>query len=137
MSDADFTELRELARDLGNVPADIGPRLVKVMDEDAEKVEKDAKATAKTSRNRGIRRAASAITHDLHGGASLYGSGSLIEAEVGYRKGRPGSLGNIREFGVPGTAGHHDLAKSLAENAQTIVRDLADAVEDAEKANGL
>lgn len=136
MSDADFSELRELARDFGNAPADIGPRLVKVMDEDAEKVQKDARATAKSSRNKGIRRAAGAITHELKGGASVF-SGSAVSAEVGYRKGRPGSLGNIREFGVPGTAGHYDLAKALAENAETIVRDLADAVADGEKANGL
>lgn len=136
-AEADFTELLELVADLGEVPGNIGPFLVKAIEVTARHVKDDATESVQGSGNKAFRRAGKTIGYDLHGGASLIG-GSAISAEVGYRKGGVGNLGNFREFGTStGQAAHLDLAQALHKNEADLERGISLAIADAEKAAGL
>jgi len=135
--DVDFSEVDKLAEDLGQVPANAGPFLLIAMRGTALGIKKAAAASVATSSNQGIRSAGKRIDFDVTGGASYYGSGSLIEAEVGYPLGGAGSLGGFREFGASGSAPHMDLAQALHGQQEDLVRGLSRAIADAEAQAGL
>lgn len=151
----DFTELDQLSADLGKVPDTAGPFLRKAIEVTARKI-KDAAQAKVTGSWSG---AARGIDYEVKG------SGSGLEAEVGYNKSRGGGahLGNLREYGAPnakaymfgksaaGTiqgfvvpgapsaplAPHNDLQKSLQENQADFIDGISIALRDAEKAAGL
>lgn len=137
LSGADFSEVNDLARDLGDAPAKAGPFINSAVKVTALKVKRAA--AKKVSRGaRSWRAAAQAIDFDV---TTFQGFGqSVIKAEVGYEKDKPaGPLGNLREFGAPdspnGPLGpHNDLAASLEENEADFERGLEKAIVDGTQA---
>lgn len=83
---------------------------------------------ADMGRSRSFRQVASAIDYDIRGG-SLFGS-NLIEAEIGPRKGSPGSLANIAYFGTSRGGGTvRDPGEALNDEASNFERALAEVIE--------
>lgn len=141
MSDGfDFSEVLQLAADLGEVSAAAGPLINSAVQVTAGKVKKAAAASV-GSRRKSWSVAAGSIDYDL---ATFHGFGaSVLKVEIGYNKGkRAGSLGNLIEFGAPGApnglvAPHHDLLNALHDNEDDFQHGLEQALIDAERKAGL
>lgn len=142
-ADFDYSELKRLAADLGEVPDNLGPFLRGAMMKTAGLVKKDAAKSVGTSEH--WHAAAQAIDYDVEVDASA--SGSSIEIEVGYNKDKPaGALGNLREYGAPlakyggksvPLAPSNDLLNALEKNSADFERGITNATEDALKKAGL
>lgn len=96
--DADFSELIALAVDLERVSTNAGPHIRKAVEATAFDVKKDA--VKKVRGRKMLGQAATAIDYELKG---FQGFGAtVLDAEIGYDKGKPGGpLGNLVEFGAP------------------------------------
>lgn len=96
----DFSELNKLAADLGTVAGKAGPKLRSAIEYTSVEVKKGAQQ--KVGKRRHWRQAAAAIDYEVKVAASL--GGSSITSEIGYDKDKPaGKLGNLVEFGAPGS----------------------------------
>lgn len=133
----DFSELTALAADLGTVPDNAGPNVRKAVEFTSVEVKKSA--AKKVTKRRHFRQAAAAIGFDVTAKA---GATSSITSEIGYDKGRPsGKLGNLVEFGAPGSPNAltpgNELVSSLHENEADFQKGLERALADAERKAGL
>lgn len=128
----DFSELTQLAADLGEVKDTIGPFLNSAVQFTSTKIKKGAQ-----KRVRQVKRwkaAAAAIDYEV---TTFQGFGiSAIKSDIGYNKGKAGgSLGNIREFGAPAqnTAPSNDLVTELHDNEADFQKGIERAEKDAAK----
>lgn len=151
----DFSELMQLAADIGDAPDNLPKHLRSAIESTSMKVKKDAQASVKG--RRGLGHAASAIDYELSG---FSGSTSGMSSEIGYDKGKKaGKLGNLIEFGAPNAKKHmvvngknfpvppgdvrhplapsHDLGNALMGNEDDLVKGVTAAVDDAMKEAGL
>lgn len=140
--DVDFSELDKLAADLGEVPDNVGPNLVKAVEVSARNIKDDWKGQAS-----GMAHAPAfphSISYDMGANHSFFrntfggGGANLITAEIGPDKGRTqGALGNLIEFGSrnnpPQGLGHGALQREEAG----FERGLTKAVDDAMREAGL
>jgi hypothetical protein len=134
----DFDELNRLAADLGTVPKTIGPFLESAIKFTSVNVKRAA--SRKVGRRRHFRQAAQAIDFEVK---HFSGFGvNIIQSEVGYDKEkRAGELGNLVEFGAPGSPNAltpgNELVLSLRENEADFIRGVERAEEDARRKAGL
>lgn len=95
MADAsDFSEVRRLARDLDRAATGIAPQLKGVVKRGAQNVKTQLNKEMRASRH--FKGTAPAISYDVKAETDA------VEAEIGPRKGEPGSLANIAYFGGSG-----------------------------------
>lgn len=131
----DFSEILSLAADLGDIAdGDIEAPVKKALSVTSMKIKKAAQEKVRGRLQLG--QAASAITYDVTAG------GGTIESEIGYDKGRSvGKLGNLVEFGAPGSSNSlapgMELQRSLHEQEEDFEFGIRRAVDDALKAKGL
>jgi hypothetical protein len=133
-----FDDLDRLAADLESVPKSIGPFLTSAMHVTSLRIKKGAQA--KVRRRRHFKQAARAIDYDLK---RFRGFGAaIIESEIGYSKEKYGGpLGNLVEFGAPGSPNAltpgNELVTTLHEEEADFIRGIERAVDDAHKKAGL
>ncbi len=96
MTSIDDSELRAFAATLANAGAATEKDVVGVVHKGANNIVRDMKRQAKSSRH--FKGFASAISYDMKGGSAF--GGGVVEAEIGPRRGKPGSLANIAYFGT-------------------------------------
>lgn len=149
----DFSELIALAMDLGEVADNAGPAIRGAVEATAHDVKDDARG--KVQGRALLGQAAAAIDYELKG---FQGFGAtVLDAEVGYDKGKPGGpLGNLIEYGAPRARPHMlvtgkngktkvipvkgaaprplapggELQQALAENEDNFVERLDGAIDD-------
>lgn len=92
----DDSELRAFAAILANAGAATEKDVTAVVHRGANNIVRDMKRQASSSKH--FKGFASAISYDMRGGTAF--GGGVIEAEIGPRKGAPGSLANIAYFGT-------------------------------------
>lgn len=130
-----FDDLYRLAADLDAVPAETVPNLKKALGVTSGKVKKAAQAKVRGRKH--FKQAAAGIDYEVK--SSLTG----IEAEVGYDKDRnePAKLGNLVEFGAPGSKNAltpgNELQRSLKENEADFLTGIEKAAGDALRKRGL
>lgn len=129
----DFSELDQLAADLGQVPEAAGSFVRKAITVSARNV-KDSWRD-KLSGAAGLPDAAGSIEYELRGGAAI--RMSTITAEIKPRLGGQGSLVFVTEFGALSTAPRGYGRSALQENTDDFVHGLEQAMEDAQRAVGL
>lgn len=130
----DFSELDELAADLGRVPDKAGPNVEKAMHVTSGKIRQTWRE--KLARSRTLPGLPGALSWDVTADASL--TGSVIRSEIGFDKNRyQGPLGNISEYGTPTVTGRGFGLASLHENEADFQRGLEIAIEQAEREAGL
>lgn len=131
----DFSELTQLAADLGEVADSAGPFINSAVQFTSKEVQKAARKTVQGG-NRRWKALPAAIDYEV---STFQGFGvSVIKSDIGYSKDvAAGNLGNIREFGNSRVAPHNDLANALHEQEDDFVKGLSKALEDAEKKAGL
>lgn len=133
MPDFDFSEIEQLAADLGEVPKGAGAFISKATEVSARKVKDSWRK--KLTGARYLPGAAASIAYAIKGGNAI--RGSTITAEVEPRLGGQGSLVWITEFGALATAPRGYGRAALQENQDDFVEGLLKAVEDAQRAAGL
>lgn len=127
----DFSELDQLAADLGSIANGDGALVRKAVQVSAQRVRDAWNARLRGSSSfRGGR-----VSYELRGGNAI--RGSTITAEVAPRLGGRGSLVWVPEFGSLRTAPRGYGRTSLQENEDDFVRGLSQAVADAQAARGL
>lgn len=132
--EVDFSELDQLAADLGEVAKDAGPNINKAINVTAINIKKAWQEPLKGSAQ--LPRLPYAIGYDVSS-AQLFGQ-SVIKAEIGFDKDKPqGPLGNISEFGTPTTTGRGYGLKALSDNEEDFAKGLEIATEQAERRAGL
>jgi len=132
----DFSGLTQLAADLGKVPDNIGPNLVKALAVTAGKMKKDWRESAKGNIRAGHARAYPySISYDITSNAGADGKANEVVAEIGPDLAKAqGALGIIEEApgGVRGTP-QGNARKALANNARDfetgVLKAAADAIE--------
>lgn len=129
----DFSELDQLAADLGEVPTNAGRYVRQAVEVSARNVRDDWRENLQ-----GLAHAPAlpyAVTYDI---AVLQGFGqSVCKAEIGPDKERPqGALGNFTEFGSVHNAPRGDGHAALQKFEKDFEYGLNKALEDAEKASG-
>jgi hypothetical protein len=134
----DFSELTKLAADLGTVSGKAGPKLRSAIEYTSVAVKKGAQQ--KVGKRRHWRQAAAAIDYEVKASASV--GGSSITSEIGYDKDKPaGKLGNLVEFGAPGSPNAltpgNELQTALHEQEADFERGLSIAIQQAEREAGL
>lgn len=134
----DFSELNKLAADLGTVAGKAGPKLRSAIEYTSVEVKKGAQQ--KVGRRKHFKQAAAAIDYEVKVSAAL--SGSSITSEIGYDKGKPvGKLGNLVEFGAPGSPNAltpgNELQTALHEQEADFEKGLSIAIQQAEREAGL
>ena len=140
----DFTELTQLAADLGKVAAGADPFIRQALQVTSGNVKDAALKSVEDNDPSGRWTGAKgAIDYEL---SAFEGFGaSVLKSEIGYnveRYGDKARLGNLREYGAPGADGvplapHNDLLNALHSNEADFVKGLSIALKDAEKAAGL
>lgn len=135
----DFHELNVLSADLGEVVQNVGPNLRAALMVTSVNVKKAAQR--KVSRRKHFKQAAASIDFEVK---TLQAFGvSVIQSEIGYSKERGGAsdLGNLIEFGAPGSPNAltpgNELQTALQDNMTDFVRGLAIATAQAEREAGL
>ena len=129
----DMSEVNQLAADLGEVPNTAGRFMRSAVEVSARNVKDEAARSV--SGRKGLGHAARAIDYELK---TLQAFGvSLVDAEIGYNRSRgAGKLGNLIEFGAPGSynnlAPTSDLQKALDATQADFESGLSKALEDAE-----
>jgi hypothetical protein len=138
-----FDDLDRLAADLESVPKNIGPFLESAVKFTSVRIKRGA--ARKVGRRRHFKQAAAAIDFDVK---HFKGFGAeVIQSEIGYNKDKPvgdkfpGALGNLLEFGAPGSPNAltpgNELATTLHEEEADFIRGIERAVDDAHKKAGL
>jgi hypothetical protein len=125
-----FTELTELAADLGDVPAKALRNVRKSVEVGARGIKDDWRAVATADSGRHARLYPRAITYDMDG-LTVFGV-DVVRAEIGPEIGRrQGRLGFLEE-GVPGqnTAGQHGMRLAVKANEDDFMRGLLTAISD-------
>lgn len=124
----DASEINRLARDLGAVPAKVGPNLRAAVEVTARNVKDDWRKSLEGSAT--VPLGHLSVTYDMKGGAAA--TGSSVEAEIGPDLARPqGPLVGIVEEGVAGRNGPRGYGlAALQRNVEDFERGLAKAVED-------
>lgn len=134
----DFSELTRLAADLESVPKNIGGFLESAIKFTSVNVKRAA--SRKVGRRRHFKQAAQAIDFEVK---HFSGFGvNIIQSEVGFDKDKPaGELGNLIEFGAPGSPNAltpgNELQTSLHENEADFMRGVDKAIDDAHRKAGL
>ena len=118
----DMSEVRELSADLRETPARVAREVPRVLEKGAVAIKEQMRSEIVQSavgRKRGVE---SSITYDLHDGGYL--------AEIGPRKGGPGSIANIAYFGGShgGGGSAPDPRGALEAEAPNVERELGDLV---------
>jgi hypothetical protein len=138
----DFSDLNRLAADLGKVADSIEPFVKSALNVTSLKVKRAAQE--KVGRRRHFRHAARAITFDVEARRGGFFSEIGYEKDKVYGSGKfktPGNLGNILEFGAPGSRNSltpgHELLSSLQENQADFVYGIERAEADARRKAGL
>jgi len=130
----DFSELTQLAADLGDVPDNSGPLINKAITVSSLKVKKSWQEPLQGSRT--LPSLPYAVTFDISVG-QFFGV-SVIKSEIGFDKSRgQGALGNISEYGSPTISGRGFGLAALEANQGDFVAGLEIAVEQALKKVGL
>lgn len=155
----DFSELNQLAADLGEVRGNLGPFLNSAVQFTSREIKKDA--AKKVGKRKYFKSAAAAIDYDINVSHSI--ASSQIESEIGYNKSSGGGkLGNLVEFGAPNAIPHmnvrshgrwisirvpgasprplppgNELSTALHDNEKDFVKGISDASADAEREAGL
>jgi hypothetical protein len=133
-----FDDLNRLAADLESVPKNIGPFLESAIKFTSVRIKRGA--ARKVSRRRHFKQAAAAIDFDVK---HFKGFGAeVVQSEIGYNKDKdPGRLGNLVEFGAPGSPNAltpgSELVTTLHEEEADFIRGIERAVDDAHKKAGL
>lgn len=130
----DLLELDHLAADLGAAGTAAAPFVRKAVEVTARHVKDDTRKVVQDDKY--FKRIAGSIDYDLDDKLGQ------VDAEIGYNKDIPaGRLGNIREYGAPGSpnsiAPHNDLTTALTHNQSDFVKGIEIAASDALKAKGL
>lgn len=134
----DLSELAQLSADLGTVPETAGSFINSAVQFTSKEVKKSA--AKKVGRRRHFKQAAAAIDYEVK---TFQGFGaSVIQSEIGYDKDKSaGPLGNLIEFGAPGSGNAltpgNELVTSLHEQEDDFARGLLKATADAERKAGL
>ena len=135
----DFTEIDQLAANLGEVRANSGKWIRSAVEFTSVKVKKNA--AKRVGARKYFKGAAGAIDYEV---SIFQGFGaSVLKSEVGYNKTKkPGRLGNLAEFGAPNSSygplvGGADLFHAMKDNEADFQKGLGDALRDAEKEAGL
>lgn len=139
----DFSELTRLAADLESAPKNIDRLLVSALKFSSVNIKRAA--ARKVGRRKHFKQAAATIDFEVK---HFSGFGvNIIQSEVGFDKHKsiggkfPGALGNLTEFGAPGSPNSltpgNELATSLHENEADFVRGIERAVDDSLKKAGL
>jgi hypothetical protein len=134
----DFSELDRLAADLGTVSTNAGPFINSAVQRTSINVKKAA--ARKVGARKHFKQAAAAIDYEVKT-LQAFGT-SQVQAEIGFNKDRPaGQLGNLTEFGAPGSRNAltpgNELQSALAENQQDFIEGLDKALGDALRGSGL
>lgn len=129
----DFSEVAQLAADLGEVQKGTGEFVSKAVQVSARRV-KDA-WRARLSGSGTLPGAASSIAYELTGGNAI--RGSTITAEIKPRLGGQGSLVWVPEFGSLSTSPRGYGRASLEENADDFQKGIDMAIADGLKVGGL
>lgn len=114
--DADFSEVRDFASDLGRVPGRVVPEAQKVVKRAAQNVKDEARS--RVSGHPSWKRLASTINYDMFG----------LEAEVGYDDRGQGELAGIYEFGSARRGPHPTLIPAAQAEAPRFVEALDKAI---------
>lgn len=131
----DFSALNKLAADLERAAEGIEPFLKSALNVTSLKIKRSAQSKVRGRKRFG--QAAQAITFDVTARKRY------IDSEIGYDKRRGGAanLGNLVEFGAPGSpnalAPGSELVSSLHEEEADFVRGVERAVDDSLKKAGL
>lgn len=133
-----FDEIDQLAADLGDVPSNVGPFLNSAIQFTSKEIKKSAAKKVRGRKNLG--QAAQAIDYEITATPGI--GGSVLESEIGYDKEKTaGPLGNLIEFGAPGSPNTltpgNELLTALHENEADFEKGIRQALEDAEKKAGL
>jgi hypothetical protein len=133
-----FDDLDRLAADLESVPKNIGPFLESAIKFTSVRIKRGA--ARKVGRRRHFKQAAAAIDFDVK---HFKGFGvEIVQSEIGYNKDKDvGQLGNLVEFGAPGSPNAltpgNELVTTLHEEEADFIRGIERAVDDAHKKAGL
>ena len=134
MADFDFSELTQLAADLGEVADDAGQNIRKAITGTSMGVKKAWQEPLRGSKT--LAGLVPALSFDITNG-QFFGV-SVIKSEIGFDKEKAqGPLGNISEYGSPTITGRGYGIKALEDNQEDFVRGLENATRDAEKKAGL
>lgn len=134
MAGFDFSELDQLAADLGEVPEKAGPNIAKAITVSSIKVKESWQEPLKGSAT--LPRLPYALSFDI---TNLQAFGvSVIKSEIGFDKEKPqGALGNVSEYGTPTITGRGYGIAALHANEADFVKGLSVALEQTERAAGL
>jgi len=122
----DTSELRGLAADLTSAGSGIADKVRPVVHRGANNIKRQMRAEMRASAH--FKGAADAIDYSMHGGM-MFGVG-VIEAEIGPRRGAPGSLANIAYFGTSRGGGTvPDPKGALDVEAPNFEKAIGDVVE--------
>lgn len=134
MVDFDFSEIDQLAADLGKVADNAGPNVRKAMEVTSLKVKRDWQEPLKGSST--LPALPYAITYDLTVGVGV--GTTVLESEIGFDKSRnQGPLGNVSEFGTPTVTGRGYGLRALEQNQADFEKGLEIALEQAERKGNL
>lgn len=133
----DFSQIDQLAADLGNAPADAGPKIRKAVEVTAFKIKNAWRDKLKGTKRMPVAflsvdyeiAANTSILHDLT--ASTVGEANAITAEIGARTGKKqATFVTVLEFGAPGNnlAPRGYGAGALQENQADFVKGLEIAI---------
>ena len=127
----DFSELNELARDLGTVASNAGPRVRRAIDITSQRIKRDWQEPLKGSVT--LPGLPYAITYDV---TVFQGFGvTVIQSEIGFDKARnQGPLGNISEYGSPTIGPRGYGLAALQKNEADLDKGLSVALAQAEAA---
>ena len=134
----DFSELTRLAADIDEAADNVMPLIETALGVTSLRIKRGA--ARKVSRRRHFRQAAGAIDYDVRHFAGF--GGASAESEIGFDKDREaGALGNLTEFGAPGSPNAltpgNELASTLHDEEPDFVRGVERAVDDALRKVGL
>jgi len=134
-ADFDFSELSQLAADLGEVPKKTGPKIRAALEVTSRKV-KDSWKDKLAGGLGELKHLPRAVSYDID---TFQGFGaSVFKAEIGFDKSkRQGALGNISEFGTPTTPPRGFGHAALQENQDDFKAGLEIAIAQALKEAGL
>ena len=118
----DAHEVRELAADFTRVPGELSRHAIPVLSKGALNIKNQMRSEILQSAVGQKRGVESSITYDLHDGGYL--------AEIGPRKGGPGSIANIAYFGGAhgGGGSAPDPRGALEAEAPNVEREILDIV---------
>lgn len=131
--EVDFSDLDLLAADLGDVPSNVGPNVLKAVEVSARNIKNSWRDKLKGAR--ALPGAARSISYTVKGSAS--GAGSQVNAEIGATNRGQGSLVGKTEFGSVNNGPKGYGTAALAETQEDFERGLSRALEDAERRAGL